>query len=228
MASRNKRAGAVRAAVLLMLAGLLGVSAIVLCENGVHIPTNLRAPAPERLAQDLSAATGAHWQQTEIPAEDGTVLSAWLFRPAHPNGGRAVILLHGIADTRKGVLAQAAILLRQDYLVLAPDLRGHGVSGGSYISYGVKEAFDVHSWANWLFQTQQVTALYGLGESLGGAVLLQSVLREPRFRAIIAEDSFSTFPAVAYYRVARTCGIPVGLARWSSGRRWTRRSSMHD
>ena len=55
-----------------------------------------------------------------------------------PNGS-AVILLHGVADTRAGMMGPARFLLERGYTVLAPDSRGHGTSGGGLITYGIKK-----------------------------------------------------------------------------------------
>ena len=49
--------------------------------------------------------------------------------PARPNGAAAIVL-HGVGDTRLGVLGQARFLLDAGYTVLTPDSRGHGASGG--------------------------------------------------------------------------------------------------
>jgi len=40
-------------------------------------------------------------------------------------------------------LGPAKFLLMSGYTVLAPDLRGHGISGGGRVTYGLLEAGDV-------------------------------------------------------------------------------------
>lgn len=138
---------------------------------------------------------------------DGIPLDGWVFRPARPNGA-AAILLHGVADTREGVLDETSFLLRAGYVVLAPDARGHGTSGGGLITYGIREAGDVHCWADWLFANAGVGRLYGLGKSMGAAILLESLAREPRFRAVVAESPFADFREVAYDRMAQRIALP--------------------
>lgn len=95
----------------------------------------------------------------------------------------------------------------------------------AYSKRGVLEAEDVHRWSDWLFRFPAVTRLYGISESLGGSVLLQSLDREPRFRAVIAESAYSDFPSVARERVARL--LPTGTGWLAgpvvfSGLTWTR------
>ena len=192
-------------AVLAILAGA------VLCENALHIPQQARILNGADTAETLARETRSTWQSVEIAAADGAILKAWFFSPPSPRG--AVIVLHGIADTRRGVLGHARLLLENRYAVLTPDARGHGASGGAFISYGLLESDDVHRWTNWLCDTARPAALYGLGESMGAAILLQALAHETRFRAIVAESPFATFEDIAYYRMAQASGVPRGLAR---------------
>jgi len=195
----------------LVAIALIGIvaDAIFIAEGCVHGWAR-RWPDPadaERVAQSASAT----WQSTRIAAPDGTPLSAWLFTPRHPNGS-AVIALHGVNDTRSGVLYHAQYLLQAGFTVLAPDSRGHGASGGNLLTYGIREASDIHAWADSLFRTGHIDRLYGLGESMGAAILIQSLAGEPRFRAVVAECPFSTFQDVAYDRLEQVSH----LGRWVS------------
>jgi alpha-beta hydrolase superfamily lysophospholipase len=104
------------------------------------------------------------------------------------------------------MLGHARFLLRSGFTVLMPDLRGHGESGGAITTYGIDEAGDVGRWADWLVQERHAERLYGLGMSLGGAVLLQS-LGDSRFRAVVADSPFASFPEIAYDRLAQISGL---------------------
>ena len=139
------------------------------------------------------------------------MLDGWLFTPREPYGS-GVILLHGVGDSRIGMAMHAGYLLRAGFTVLMPDLRGHGSSGGSVISYGIRESADVHAWADWFLRTRPIEHLYGLGQSMGAAILLQSLSREPRFRAIVADCPFDSLEDVAYYRLEHESH----LGRWAS------------
>src|SRR5437879_9424203 len=97
-----------------------------------------------------------------LRARDGVVLAGWQFTPRDSNGS-VVILLHGVGDTRLGMLSHATFLLRSGFTVLLPDIRGHGGSGGELITYGIKEADDVRCWADLLLQNRALHRLYEIG-----------------------------------------------------------------
>ncbi len=201
----------------LLVAAMIGLAlgsvalSVVVVEGAVRI---WQRPRP--LASDAVGVTqpiGANWEAVQVKARDGVVLDAWLFTPRQPNGS-AVILLHGVGDTRLGTLSQAQFLLRAGFMALTPDCRGHGASGGDLISYGIREAGDVHAWADWVFRTRGIQRLYGLGTSLGAAILLESLPLEPRFRAVVADSPFATFEEVAYDRLAQGSRIGWRPALW--------------
>ena len=183
--------------VALVLSGLAGV---VLCEGALH-------PARRPVSPDPEART------VPITADDGIPLRAWLFKPGKPNGA-AVVLLHGIADSRSSQVGLARMLVLHGYSVLAPDSRAHGESGGNLATYGLRESGDVHRWVSWLMDTQHPRCVYGIGESLGGAVLIQSLEVEHRFSAIVAESAFSSFERIARDRIAERLPVPPGFGRF--------------
>ena len=74
-------------------------------------------------------ALNSDLDDVSITTPDGSVLRGWIVRPAHPNGD-AAILLHGLADNRLGMEGYANILLARGFVVLLPDARAHGTSGG--------------------------------------------------------------------------------------------------
>jgi uncharacterized protein len=186
----------------LFMAFALGT--ILLTHNALHAPPHFIASSTA--ADALARNTGSTWEDVRVSAGDGVSLDGWRFTPRQPNGS-VVMLLHGIADNRLGMLAHASFLLRNGFSVLLPDLRGHGASGGELITYGIKEADDVRCWADLLLH-DHATRLYGIGQSLGAAILVQSLKTEPRFRAIVADSPFATFEEIAYDRMHQISGIP--------------------
>src|SRR5262249_21640063 len=80
-------------------------------------------------------------QDFEVRAPDGVRLRGWKVRPPNPNGSW-VLVFHGVADNRMGVIGQAEMLLRQGYSVVMMDARAHGASEGPIATYGWLERND--------------------------------------------------------------------------------------
>jgi uncharacterized protein len=156
----------------------------------------------ERTAKAAALQDNVEFRDVEITAADGIKLRAWFMRPPQPNGD-AVILLHGVGDNRMGMYGYGKWLVEHHYAVLMPDARAHGSSGGELSTYGLKEFDDIHRWVDWIEAAEHPRCMFGLGESMGAAQLLQSVPSEPRFCAVVAESPFATFREVAYARFGR-------------------------
>lgn len=171
----------------LALLGYIAALAVI-CQLTLHVR---RVPA--------AAPPGNAWRTASIRAFDSVRLDGWFVRPEVPNGN-CVIVLHGVGDSRQGSAGYASLFLDQGYSVLLPDSRGHGTSGGELVTYGLWEKYDVLNWARWLRQ-KNCQALYGLGESLGGSVLIQTAALGDDFRAIVAESAFADLQAIAESRV---------------------------
>jgi hypothetical protein len=80
-------------------------------------------------------------------------------------------------------------------------------------TYGIREANDIHQWVDWIEKNEHPRCVYGLGESMGAAELLQSLRLETRFCAVVAESPFATFREVAYARFGRAFHTGPWLGR---------------
>jgi pimeloyl-ACP methyl ester carboxylesterase len=175
------------------------VLAIFFGELAFRLPRAI--PPDRREFQSAVARDGAVLQDVSVTASDGTVLRGWFARPTSGNGD-AVILLHGIGDNRQGMTGFAELFLSKGYEVLLSDLRAHGTSGGAYPTYGIKENGDLRSWFSWLMAQHRAECVYGMGESMGAAIILQAIETTP-FCAVVAESPFASFREIAYVRVGQ-------------------------
>jgi len=82
-----------------------------------------------------------------------------------------------------------------------PDARAHGTSGGNLATFGLLETDDISRWLDWVQQNDHPMCIFGLGESMGAAELLQSLRTETRFCAAVAESPFASFREIGYDRV---------------------------
>lgn len=195
--------------VWLILCVVIGILSV---EGALHPGRSPLTESDKESARAIAMQDQATLSEVEIAADDGAILHAWIFRPQIAEGD-AVILLHGQADNREGMLSNADMLLRHGFSVLLPDARAHGESGGPIATYGLKEAGDVRRWYEWTARTQGPRCINGLGDSMGAAILLDSLATEPGFCAISAESPFSTFQEAAYDRLGQQFGTGPWLGR---------------
>ena len=175
-----------------------------------------------READASFAVTGATREDFDVRAPDGALLRGWKVRPKNPNGSW-ILLFHGVADNRVGVIGQSEFLLRAGYSVVMMDARAHGASGGPIATYGWLERNDTRSIIDALLLSEHVGAglappvfqsptsssltpvsfspsfhLFALGESMGAGIVLQSAAADPRIEAVVAEASFANLREAAY------------------------------
>jgi uncharacterized protein len=181
---------------------LCAVIGIVAAEGALHPARLALEPDSGATAQSFAARNRATLADVAIPAGDGVVLRAWSLRPATGNGD-SVIVLHGQAANREVMFGTAGLLLRHGYSVLLPDARDHGASGGAIATYGILESADLRRWVDWIEHAQAPHCIYGLGDSMGAAQLLQSLAAIPEFCAVVAESTFSSFREAAYDRIGQ-------------------------
>jgi uncharacterized protein len=141
---------------------------------------------------------GTKLEEVSISAADGAVLRGWYLSPPIPNGA-GVIALHGMGDNRLGMMEHARYLLAAGHPVLLPDGRAQGESDGAHVTYGRQEVDDMRRWVD-LVRARRPGCVDGLGESLGAAVMLQSV---QFFCAVVAEAPFESFREVAFDRMGQ-------------------------
>jgi uncharacterized protein len=207
MQSNRKLRWLIFAAVFYLSFCIIG--GIWMADGTLHPP---RRAVTEHEAGEFHEAVlslNAQLRDVAIVARDGIKLQAWVVRPRKPNGD-AVVLFHGLGDNRLGMTGYAELLLARGFTVLLPDARAHGASGGNVASFGILERYDIAQWVQFLRSDTKAGCIFGIGESMGAAQLLQSVGAGAAFCSIIAESSFSNFREIAYDRM----GQPFHLGPW--------------
>jgi alpha-beta hydrolase superfamily lysophospholipase len=197
------------ALILLLLPPLLAAVAGWLVAPGFLTPIR-RELTPDliREADASFAVTHSFRQDFDVRAPDGALLRGWIVTPPSPNGSW-VLLFHGVADNRVGVIGQSEFLLRAGYGVIMMDARGHGASEGSIASYGWLERNDTRAVIDALLGSiaKRCTIdlpcpppkhIFALGESMGAGIALQSAAADPRIEAVVAEASFADLREASY------------------------------
>jgi len=160
----------------------------------------IRRPLTPDLVQqaDVSfAQIGVLRQPFDVRASDGILLRGWKVRAAQPNGSW-VLLFHGVADNRMGVLEHSLFLLRAGYGVTLMDTRAHGESEGPIATYGWLERNDTRAILDALVASEHPAHIFALGESMGAGIALQSAGVDPRIEAVVAEAPFASLREASY------------------------------
>ena len=133
-------------------------------------------PARKELSPDLIkeadsafSQIGAHREDFDVRGADGVLLRGWKVHSAKPNGNW-VLVFHGVADNRVGVVGQAQLLLQGGYSVVMMDARAHGASDGPMATYGWLERNDSKRVVDALEATDHPRHLFALGESMGAGI----------------------------------------------------------
>jgi alpha-beta hydrolase superfamily lysophospholipase len=150
-----------------------------------------------READATFAQIGARYEEYDVRAPDGILLRGWKVRPANPNGNW-VLVFHGVADNRMGVLEHARVLLLAGYSVVMMDARAHGASEGPIATYGWLERNDTRAIIDVLESSERPRHLFALGESMGAGIALQSAGVDSRIEAVVAEASFANLREASY------------------------------
>jgi pimeloyl-ACP methyl ester carboxylesterase len=187
-------------------------------------PRGLAPPPPNRLS--LLAALSDRAALVSEFAHDGSVidpveLSGVFASPDRPAARPTILFLHGKGGNAAEWEPAAARALEAGYNVLIPDLRGHGASGGEFVTYGLLEREDLGN------AVETARGRFGLDPlrigvhscSAGSAVALAFAASHPELRALWLESPFGEPGEMARHYLSISTGIPgflLGLtARWA-------------
>jgi uncharacterized protein len=155
---------------------------------------------------------------------DPVELSATFASPGDPEKLPTLLFVHGKGGHSSEWKPDALRALALGYNVLIPDLRGHGASGGRYMTFGFLEKEDLANAIDaardlWGIDPARV-ALHSC--SAGSAVALELAAHRPEIRAIWLESPFADPREMARHYLSVATGIPSPLlaltARWAVGR----------
>lgn len=192
-----------------VLVALLILSLLV----GVYVVRNLLPLAilqpGNRKGTSTPADFGLRFEHLQLPVAEGIELDSF-FVSATTTPLANLIILHGVGSCKETYLPQAEALCAMGYNLFMADQRAHGKSGGKYLSYGFREKEDVSKMVDWVSQKTNnlPTGIYG--NSMGGAVALQSLHHDHRLTFGLIESTFTDLPTVtrAYARRLSFAAVP--------------------
>jgi uncharacterized protein len=167
---------------------LLAIPAAVLVAQFWLLPVLMAVLGTHAPAQAFATRTPAGAERVSFAGADNATLVGW-FTPS--TNGATVIVLAGAGSTKADTMAQASVLVRHGYGVLAYDARGAGESSGHAMLWGWGGERDLSAAVTYLESRPDVdrNRIGVLGESMGGEVAITGTARDPRLRAVVAEGA---------------------------------------
>jgi len=108
-----------------------------------------------------------------------------------------VFVLHGIRDSKESVRAWGERLASAGYRAVLVDLRGHGRSSGTFLSYGVVESRDLAQVLDAIDSRGLRTGSVGvMGLSYGAATAIEWAAIDSRVEAVVAVAPFASLRSV--------------------------------
>jgi pimeloyl-ACP methyl ester carboxylesterase len=175
-------------------------------------------PAKQQRADLLDALRGAgvFVEQLRYPgsARDPVEMSAVFASPDRDASGRPTVLfLHGKGGNSAEWSPEAMRALACGYNVLLPDLRGHGESGGSFVTYGFLETEDLDN------AISEAARRFGFdprrlgvhGCSAGATLAIEFAARRDGVKALWIESPYADPKAMARHYLSLATGLPSWL-----------------
>ena len=164
-------------------------------------------PYAGQLDEGIAHIRAAAWEERWITSFDGLRLHGRLLRG---EGARSVLLVHGYHSSGEndfcGIFDYYA---SRGYNILLIDQRGHALSEGRELAYGLRERRDVLDWARALAR-ELGGEIWLHGVSMGGAaVLMAAGLGLPEeVSGLIADSAFTSPRDILAYNFSRRYALP--------------------
>jgi dipeptidyl aminopeptidase/acylaminoacyl peptidase len=186
------------------IAGYLGISAIA----GDKLSTAKRIFDQQKISVFNSKP-----EEIKLIASDGKEIAGW-YIDSRKKSDKAIILVHGLNSSRTfefaGKFAEfGAEMNRQGFSIMMIDLRGHGQSSDSRITFGVTERRDIIAAVSWLrqrgFKPQKIGVL---GVSMGSASVIGAAVDNSDIAAIVIDSGYAEVYPIMQKHWQSASGLP--------------------
>jgi alpha-beta hydrolase superfamily lysophospholipase len=138
------------------------------------------------------------YNEMEVFTADGFKLSGYKIYSENSKNKGTIIFLHGLRAYKEHFLPLCKLLSERGFNSVIIDLRGHGASGGTYCTFGHKEKQDMVSVLDAIMLDDRLSKNIGVwGQSLGGAIALQTMAIDKRIKYGVIESTFSDLKDVS-------------------------------
>lgn len=194
----------------------LGIGSLLLAmiylAVGAMTATKMTRPKRRFKPEHSPASRGLPYEEVRFLARGGDADLAGWFVPA-AGTQRALILVHGKDSNRSRFMEHAGAIAvelhRRAFNLLLIDLRGHGHSSDSRLSFGIKEHRDILGAFDYL-QTRgfRKGAIGVLGQSMGAASTIFAAAAEPGIAAAVSDCAYSDIRLVIDHQFQASTGLP--------------------
>lgn len=187
--------------LIIMILGFIGVNNIApyaitqppkINESITPIELNLKSESLELKTRDNIELSG-YWIKSEIDISKGII-----------------ILIHGIGGCKEHFLNLAKELSKEGIESIVFDGRAHGKSGGEFCTYGFKEKKDIAEIVDKIKDRKPNLPIGIWGNSLGGAIAIQTLEFDKRIKFGIIESTFTELNQIVFdykKRILKGIGI---------------------
>ena len=144
----------------------------------------------------------------KIKSFDKTLLFAeWFVN----KGNKWVIILHGYGSNGRLMYYVARKFHNKGYNVLVPDLRGHGLSGGSYVGMGYHDRLDLIKWIKKVKKIDRKSkiVLYGVSMGASTALMASSEKLPKNVKCIISDCAFTSAYDILKHQLKKAKKVPI-------------------
>lgn len=137
------------------------------------------------------------------------LLKAYYF-PAETTSDKWLLFLHGYASSVLWSRRWIRKMSEHGYHVLAPDMRGHGMSEGDYIGMGWDERMDAIAWAEWIVSQNPNAQILLSGVSMGGATVLCAAgeVLPAQVKCLAADSGYGSVRGILGYQLHALFHLP--------------------
>ncbi len=205
--------------VLLFVVFIIVLYDVIFSSNQIYMGDDSSLPHGEKydayhgiITKCVEEVLEVPFEEVQITSQDGLTLYGKYYHLT--DGAPLIMFFHGYRCSAirdgNGIFLYTRKL---GFNVFLADQRAHGKSGGRTITFGVKERYDVRSWAEYFterFGKKQKIYLSGL--SMGGAtVLMASNVGLPENVIGILADCPYSSPKAILCSVVKQMGFPVKI-----------------
>jgi len=195
------------------IALICGLTVLIAATGAIAARLLYRHAHPERLTATEPLPPDLPLQDTVLHSADGTRIAAWLVTAGTETPAPAIVVVHGLGEARHCYLDAARHLHAHGIHALLIDLRGHGDSGGSGSTLGLREPDDIRAAVHFLRQRVDVDKrrIGLLGFSLGATAALRAAARCPEVHAVAVDSPFADLYDQAASVVRRRYSLPAAV-----------------